>query len=224
MSWTRRIRDRFSVARGHASRQQVFTEIFETQAWGSEESASGIGSTLEQTEVLRGILPGLMAELGVRTLVDVPCGDWHWLRHVALPVDTYLGLDVVPKVIEDNMAAYGRDGRSFEVFDLSRDVPPRADLVLCRDLLVHLSDSDIRSALRNLRASGSTWLLVTTFTEPRTHHDIPTGSWRPLNLQAAPWNFPEPERLINENCTVDDRQWLDKSLGLWRLSDLPRGA
>lgn len=208
-----------SLAR-RASHRDVFTEIYQTGAWGSEESASGIGSTMEQTEVLRGILPDLLRELEVKRFVDVPCGDWHWLRHVDLPVSEYIGLDIVPQVISKNTERYAQPGRQFLVHDLTRTTPPRADLVLCRDLLVHLSDADIWAALRNLKASGSTWLLATTFTEPRDHRDIETGSWRPLNLTRSPWNFPEPARLVNERCSVEGNRWLDKSLGLWRLADI----
>lgn len=209
-----------SLAR-RASHRNVFTEIYRTGAWGSEESASGIGSTMEQTEVLRGLLPDLLRELEVKRFVDVPCGDWHWLRHVELPVSEYIGLDIVPEAIAKNTQLYAQPGRQFLVHDLTRNAPSKADLVLCRDLLVHLSDADIWAALRNLKASGSSWLLATTFTEPRVHHDIETGSWRPLNLTRSPWNFPEPVRLINENCTVEGGKWVDKSLGLWRIADLP---
>lgn len=209
--------------RGSRSHREIFTDIFRSGAWGSEESVSGIGSTMEQTEVLRVFLPDLVHELGVQTLCDVPCGDWHWLQHVRLDLREYIGLDVVPDVVARNRQRFGQPGRRFEVLDLTREVPPRADLVLCRDLLVHLSDEDIRAALSNLVATGSTWLLTTTFTEPRPHRDIETGSWRPLNLERSPWNFPEPVRLINEHCTVEDGIWLDKSLGLWRLADLSRG-
>jgi hypothetical protein len=42
-----------------------------------------------------------------------------------------------------------------------------------------------------------------------------------LNLQLPPFNFPAPLRLIEENCTEDGGKYADKSLGLWRLSDLP---
>lgn len=206
------------------SLEQVFTDIFRTGAWGSEESASGIGSTLEQTEVLRKVLPGLLRDLQADVIVDVPCGDWHWLRHVDLPVKQYIGLDVVPAIVASNTKLYGALDREFRVHDLTRQVPPRADLILCRDLLVHLADDEIRAALRNLKRSGSSWLLVTTFAKPRDHQNIVTGSWRPLNLEGPPWGFPPPDRLINENCTLDGGDWMDKSLGLWRLADLPDDA
>jgi hypothetical protein len=64
-------------------------------------------------------------------------------------------------------------------------------------------------------------LLTTTFTSTRANHDIVTGDWRPIMLQQAPYGFPEPVALINEGCTEFDGRYPDKSLGLWRLADLP---
>jgi hypothetical protein len=43
------------------------------------------------------------------------------------------------------------------------------------------------------------------------------GDWRPLNLCAPPFNFPPPLRIIHEPY----RAFTDKSLGLWRVADLP---
>lgn len=209
--------------RAHARRQAVFTDIFTSGSWGSDESVSGPGSTLEQTAAVRAALPGLLARLGVTSLVDVPCGDWHWLQHVDLGGVDYVGLDLVPALIEHNQETFGGPGRRFATLDVVAAVPPRGDLVLSRDLLVHLSDADVRSALANIRASGARWMLTTTFTGDHPNHDIATGSWRPLNLVRPPWHFPPPQELIVEHCTVDGGIWADKSLGLWELAGLPIG-
>jgi hypothetical protein len=99
--------------------------------------------------------------------------------------------------------------------------PPAADLLLCRDCLVHLSFADIDKALRNIRRSSLAYLLTTTFPAESVNADIVTGDWRPLNLQAAPFNLPTPVELINEGCTEGDGAFADKSLGLWRIRDLP---
>ena len=45
------------------------------RGWGSDESGSGIGSELGATEALREYLPGLFKRLGVRKVLDAPCGD-----------------------------------------------------------------------------------------------------------------------------------------------------
>src|SRR6185312_15131601 len=58
-----------------SDRASVFEQIYTRNTWQSSESRSGPGSTLERTEILRRELPPMLARLGVRTLVDAPCGD-----------------------------------------------------------------------------------------------------------------------------------------------------
>jgi len=206
---------------GLRSMGQIFRQIYVKNAWGADDSRSGTGSDLTQTAVVRETLPGLLRELRVRSMLDVPCGDFHWMRMVDIDVD-YTGADVVADLIEANNARYANDRRRFRVVDISSDELPRVDLVFCRDLLVHFSFSDALRAISNLKRSGSTYLLTTTFTNRTANADIETGQWRPLNLQLPPFDFPPPLRLINENCTEWGSDWADKSLGLWRLDDLSR--
>ena len=68
-----------------------FEYIFESNLWGSDESRSGPGSMLVETETLRKQLPMLLREIGARSLLDIPCGDFRWLSEVDLGVP-YLGL------------------------------------------------------------------------------------------------------------------------------------
>jgi SAM-dependent methyltransferase len=199
--------------------RDTFARIYDSGEWGVEESRSGFGSNLVQTEVVRAELPRLVAELGVRSFLDVPCGDWFWMSHVDLGVDSYVGADVVPWVVDRNRERFGRPGREFRVLDLLRDPLPRADLVFCRDCLVHFSDADVRRALDNVRASGATWLVTTTFPEWE-NWEIDTGGWRPINLGRAPFTLPPPVELVNEHCTEYYPQFTDKSLGVWRVADL----
>jgi hypothetical protein len=96
------------------------------------------------------------------------------------------------------------------------------DLILCRDCLVHLSLADIDAALKNIARSGSTYLAATTFPGRGVNPDIKTGGWRPLDLQAHPFYFPEPLAIINEQCTEAAGLYADKSLAVWRVIDLPQ--
>ncbi|HWI17127.1 MAG TPA: class I SAM-dependent methyltransferase [Vicinamibacterales bacterium] len=202
-------------------REQVFDRIFRDNIWGDSDSASGTGSNLEQTRVLRTALPALLERWHVRTMIDAPCGDFYWMSKTPLPVESYTGVDVVESLVKRNEALFGSPCRRFVRADLVRDPIPRADLVFCRDCLVHLSFSDAARALRNIRTSGASLLLTTTFTERQVNVDIRTGQWRPLNLCLPPFGFPPPVDVLVEHCTEDGGQYSDKSLGLWRLSDLP---
>ncbi len=199
--------------------KEVFTEIYAGNIWGSKISHSGPGSDLIQTAVIRATLPDLIVELGVGTMLDVPCGDFYWMRHVKTDVD-YTGIDVVADLVRANNDKYGGPRRRFLKLDVSRDDLPMADLIFCRDLLVHFSFEDARRTVANLKRSRSKWLLTTTFTGRTENLDIPTGHWRPLNLVLSPFNFPAPHRLVNEACTEGGNEFADKSLGLWHLSDL----
>lgn len=202
------------------SNREVFTEVYVKGLWGIRESKSGTGSNLEQTKTIREQLPLLVRNLGARKLLDAPCGDFYWLKQVELDLDEYIGGDIVRPLIEENRKSYERPGRRFTVLDIIEDELPNVDLVFCRDCLVHFSFKDIRSAVDNIKKSGSTYFLTTTFSMREENEDICTGQWRPLNLQRPPIHFPEPISLINENCTIGDGVYADKCLGLWRLSAL----
>jgi len=199
--------------------RERFELIYRTNLW-TATSRSGLGSELAATAAVRAALPSLVETIGARTLLDVPCGDFNWLGTVPLDVD-YTGVDIVPALVEENTRRFGGPRRRFMVADLTIDPLPAADLVLCRDCLVHLSFANIRRALENLRRSGSRHLLTTTFLEHEVNADIEDGDWRMLNLQRAPFNLPEPELTVLEACTEGDGAYADKALGLWRIADLP---
>jgi hypothetical protein len=204
--------------------RELFTEIWRSNLWGAEQSRSGLGSEPQATSQLSTALPSLLRGFGVRTLLDLPCGDFRWLAQTELDLDTYVGADIVGEIVELNTARYATaDGRvSFRRLDLLTDPLPAMDAVLCRDCLVHLSFANIERALVNLIASGSRWLIATTFTDHDHNRDIVDGDWRLLNMQAPPFNLPPPAALLNEGCREAHGTYDDKSLGIWRISDLAK--
>jgi hypothetical protein len=205
-------------------RASVFQRIFEENRWGNNESVSGEGSNLERTAVIRSQLPALLRRHGVHSILDAPCGDFFWMQAVALDDVKYIGVDIVQAIVAGNIELYANAYREFLVCDLVQDVLPAADLILCRDCLVHLSYEETRRAVDNFRRAGATWLLTTTFTGARDNHDIATGDWRPINLERPPYGFPPPVEVLNEGSDERDPElgdFPDKSLGLWRLGDLP---
>lgn len=202
-----------------------FERIERTNLWGAATSVSGLGSEDRATAAIREELPGLLQRLGVRSLLDAPCGDAGWIARMTLDVH-YTGIDIVPSLIAANAGRVARGevrGR-FLVADITRDALPSCDVILCRDCLVHLSFQNIARAIARFRASGAQFLLVTTFLEWAGNCDCEDGDWRALNMTKAPFNWPPPRGLINERCDEGGGGWRDKSLGLWRLDELPVGG
>jgi hypothetical protein len=198
-----------------------FERIVRTNLWGAATSVSGLGSEDGATAAIREALPGLLRRLGVRSLLDAPCGDASWIIHCVQGLD-YVGVDIVPSLVAANKAraARGEIAGRFVLADITRDRLPSADAILCRDCLVHLSFQNIRRAVGCFRASGAEWLLTTTFPEWDVNSDCEDGDWRALNLQRPPFDWPAPTELINERCGEGDGGWRDKSLALWRIADL----
>jgi hypothetical protein len=198
------------------SRADVFDRIYRTNLWGDPDSVSGDGSNLLATEQLRGALPTLLSDLHIRSILDAPCGDFHWMQHVPLDGIEYVGVDIVADLIANNVACYGQPGRSFEVLDLVVDEIPNVDLILCRDCLIHLPQADVIHVLQNVVDSGSRYLATTTFTDRAKNADILAGDWRPINLQAYPFLLGEPRVVIPDGNEV----FPDKVIGVWAVADL----
>lgn len=199
--------------------KRVFNHISQVNLWQSDESASGRGSEFDCTATIRAKLPDLLQQYGITSILDAPCGDFNWMRHIPLGAIAYTGVDIVPPIIEQNQQRYGNETTQFKVVDITRDPLPDVDLIICRDCLVHLSLWDISRALRQFKLSGAKYLLTTTYPNTPVNQDFPTGSWRVLNISLPPFNFPVPLELFSDP-SDDTQKNPDKSLGLWKLDDI----
>jgi len=196
--------------------KQVFTAIYAANSWGNSESVSGSGSTVSATQFLVPELNQLLRSFQIRSMVDIPCGDFNWMQHVDLDGIQYIGADIVDDLISANREQF--PGVNFEVMNLISDPLPRVDLVLCRDCLFHLPDALIMQALQNIRRSGSRFLLTTTFAwKSLPNKEGRLGDWRRLNLELPPFNLPPPAESIIEGT------YRDKSMALWPVYQLPQG-
>lgn len=195
----------------HPDKEKLFTKYYQKNLWRNEESRSGVGSTLEHTARLRTQLPDFFRRYDINTIFDAPCGDYHWFRHVPREGIAYIGADIVRPLIDDNNKRYADQATKFMHLDITRDEFPPADVWLCRDVLFHLSEKDILRALKNYLESDIPLLLTTTFPEHEVNIDAPTGSFRLINLQTSPFNFPSPIE-----CLVDSvPTWQKRHLALW---------
>ena len=195
-----------------------FSRIYKNRYWGGEsaESASGRGSALEATDNVRRELPVLLEQLECKKMLDLGCGDFHWMRHVGLDVD-YLGADLVPDVIRENQARYSTERVEFIVLDGIRDpIPGDIDVILCREVLFHLSFRHALALLKNVYRSNANFLIATQIDTDKPNADIHTGGFHPIDLTRAPFRFPAPIR-----CIPDDAISENRSLAVWRVADLP---
>jgi hypothetical protein len=105
------------------------------------------------------------AKHDLRTVVDGGCGDFSIGSRLAPNFASYLALDVSPMIIEMNKQRYAsllkQRGVAFPVADLTSTVLKRADLILIRQVLQHLTNSQVELVLRNLGAADWRRVLIT---------------------------------------------------------------
>ncbi|MEH2359422.1 class I SAM-dependent methyltransferase [Nostoc sp.] len=182
-----------------ADPKEIFQHHYTSNFWGSKESVSGPGSTIEYTQNIQIEIPQLVSDLGIKVILDAPCGDYNWFRMIDWkdPI-TYIGADIVEPLINRNQLLYGSHNRNFTYLDITHDPLPKADMWLCRDCLFHLSNHDILLVIENFFRSNVRYLLTSTHSNCE-NEDIATGSFRLLNLQKEPFNFGKPIALIEDS-------------------------
>ncbi|RYD83703.1 MAG: class I SAM-dependent methyltransferase [Verrucomicrobiaceae bacterium] len=214
-------RYRYWIQREHFGRfrssEEIFTAYYKENEWLDPESLSGPGSTAEYTANIRRGLPGLFQQLGVASMLDAPCGDYNWFRLIDRSNGPdYTGGDIVPPLIEANQAKHADEKTRFITLDITQSKLPSVDLWLCRDCLFHLSEDLVFQALENFVRSDIKWLLTSTHPKGDLNTDIPTGSFRLLNLQIPPYNLPSPAESMED--------WIDphpyRHLSLWSREDV----
>jgi hypothetical protein len=171
----------------------VFERIVSANLWGSEESRSGPGSTLNYTYNLRRELAFFSTAFEVKSVFDAPCGDFHWMKEVSFPPGLrYVGGEIVASLARSNQANYGNSSRRFLEFDITEDEFPQCDLWFCRDCLFHLPFDFIFRALRRFCDSKIEFLMMTNHlnTSGFVNSDIPSGEFRLLDFHLEPFNLP----------------------------------
>jgi len=197
------------------NREGIFTRIYQTDWWGSPESKSGAGSQLARTETFRRELRAWLEDNHVTSMLDAPCGDYNWIRHLEFHAGfRYIGGDIVRELIESNRRRFS--DVSFQQLDIVSDPLPKADAWLCRDALIHFPNASARAVLERFAASDIRYLLATTFPSVTENRDIAFGQYRPLNLRLRPFDLPAPRQILRD----DDDAFAGRVIGVWSRDDV----
>ena len=159
--------------------------------WGH---GSGVGSLPEHTVEYRDFLQQFMARHGVRSVVDVGCGDWQFSRYVDWSNVTYVGIDVVSSVVDNNQREFGNDNISFRKF-LSLEKLPPADLLVCKDVLQHLPNATVKAYWGRSERNTNFHSSQTTRSRPTSRTSISISAagehfgWTKSRFASRAWSF-----------------------------------
>jgi len=136
--------------KGVSDRQAIFEHIYKSGAWGrsrdpSDLFFSGTGTRLSAHsdsylqavgDFLRQFTPKLNA-------VDIGCGDFVIGSKVREFCASYVACDVVESLVSYNREKFSSIDVDFRVLDAVNEALPEGDIVFFREILQHLSNSDI---------------------------------------------------------------------------------
>lgn len=170
--------------------ENAFRQIYETKEWG--DNPSGDGSLPENTEVYRFFLQKFLKDHSIKEVVDLGCGNWSFSRLVDWSGINYKGYDIYKEIIEEDLKKYGSPHiQFFHGNGLQMDLP-KADLLICKDVLQHLPNNQVALLLPQL--SKYRHCLIINDVDPATltsdNSDIHPGGLRCLDLTKPPFNFP----------------------------------
>jgi len=201
--------------------QDRFELIYNENYWESDESRSGLGSEIKNTKEVLKALKKIIKEYNIRSIIDIPCGDFNWMSKMDMNKIDYKGYDIVRPVIIDNNKKFKKNNINFYNSDITTSRLAKGDLMFVRDCLVHFSFEDITKSIFRIKQSGSKYLMSTSFVNLEKNIDIYSADWRPINLEKEPFNFPKPIVTINEKCQEMNGIYADKSICLWDINKIP---
>jgi SAM-dependent methyltransferase len=200
------------------NKDQKFSYIYKSKYWKGigDGSLSGAGSNENTTHNIKLELQNFFNQKKIQSILDIPCGDWKWMSNMDFECINYIGCDVVKEMIDKNNKLYAKDNVKFLVKSLIDDDLPKADIIIVRDLLVHLDNSDILKCLENIKRSDFKYIAITNYPILKSQYkeNILGDKWRAINLSMEPFNLIDPDYNLDDTNIIQGHD-KGKYLSVW---------
>lgn len=129
----------------------IFSFVYKNNVWGGTkgEFYSGPGSDDKVTQDYVKLINQFIKDKDIKSIVDLGCGDYRVGQLIEKDGIIYTGVDIVDSLIDNNNRIFGTSNVSFKCMNAVEGQLPDADLCLIRQVLQHLSNSDIMRVLSN---------------------------------------------------------------------------
>ena len=191
-------------------RKKIFKYIYNSGYWidyntNSRQSRSGKGSNIEKSLYLQNSLKIFFKRNKIRKIIDIGCGDFNWMNNLLKDIeyDSYLGVDIVDDLIEQNSQKYGNQKVKFISKDIVSDdlgFIKKSDFILIRHVFIHLDNSSIIKIINKIKNLDFKYLGITSDPKISKNVDLKTeGRFREINLIIEPFNLNKNYEVINES-------------------------
>lgn len=189
---------------------EAMNQIYDLKLWGGKDKDFYSGSGSHNPEITKPYLEALTTFLSSFStplvVCDLGCGDFNIGKHLPKYTKKYYALDIVENLIERNKSLFKEDNLEFYCLDIAKDELPIADCVILRQVLQHLSNTEIQSIVKKLTVYK--YIILTEHLPLRDftpNKDIISGQGIRLKLNSgvhlleAPFNLQiKGETILNE--------------------------
>jgi len=185
--------------------KKAMEQVYSKGLWGGNKHDFYSGEGSHHPDIVNPYINALISFLtsfeSPLVVCDLGCGDFNVGKELVKHTESYIAVDIVQALIEDNKEKFREDNLEFRCLDIATDSLPFGDCVLLRQVLQHLSNTEIERILSKL--TDYKYVILT--------EHIPEGEFIPnkeiisgqgtrlkkhsgLNLLEPPFNF----KVINE--------------------------
>ena len=185
----------------------VMEQVYSLGLWGDNGSKfySGTGSHNQKILIpyLNAITTFLTSFENSLTVCDLGCGDFNIGKELVRHTKKYIAVDIVPALIAYNKSIFKEENLEFRCLDIATAALPKADCVILRQVLQHLSNAEIKQVVSKL--TNFQYIILT--------EHLPDGNFEPnldiisgqgirlkkqsgVNLLAPPFNLKVKEEKV----------------------------
>jgi hypothetical protein len=184
--YLRKVRDKKVVREfSGLSNAEVFEKIYEEKRWGASDikdrkysSGDGTRDTEIVGKYIDAVTSFLSAEKGLKSGLDLGCGDFNVGVAFCDLFKDYHAMDVAKNVIKENKVFYKSKNVRFSVLDLTFGQIPQTDVILVRQVLQHLSNTEIKKFIKNVEGKFQHLIVTESLSKSmffRPNKDTNTG-------------------------------------------------
>ena len=197
--------------------KDVMQQVYDMHLWGGKDydfySGDGSHNIKIVEPYINSITTFLKSQNNLLTVCDLGCGDFNIGKELVEHTKNYIGIDIVENLIKRNKALFKEDNLEFRCLNIVEDDLPKADCIILRQVLQHLSNAEIQKVVENL--SNYKYIILTEHlpvADFEPNKDIISGQGirikkhSGVDLLKAPFNLKiEEQKILNETILEDHK-------------------
>ncbi len=180
--------------------KDAMEQVYKMKLWGSNNADFYSGEGSHHPEIIDpyiAVLTSFLSSFKKPLVVcDLGCGDFNVGKELVKYTKKYVAVDIVRDLIEYNKETFKEENLEFRCLDIAADDLPSGDCALLRQVLQHISNTEVQSIVNKLM--DFKYVILTEHVpegdfvpnkEIISGQGIRLKKQRGLNLLAPPFNF-----------------------------------